>query len=371
MSPCRRRCGHPSKDRVCGRWKVPWTSLRIALARRRLADRPGHGDLHDGLLPQPFGSRSPAESGRHGGGAHGHPGHRHRDAHHLPPDRRRRARIAARQGDAGDGRHAPARSGADLWLVLDHGVGAAVLVAARDARQKLARLANLPPNEVEMAEGRIRRAGAGEGVAIAEAMRQASVNEIVGSGAFDPKDHGKGFAMCTFGAMFVEVAVDPGLGLLRLRCAVGSYSAGRIVNPRTAKAQMTGGIVWGMAAMEQSQHEPVLGASCPRICPASPSRSTPIFQATSPSTSSRRWTNLPARSGLRASANWGRPAWPRRWPMRCSTQQASASASCRSRPTSWLRHDGDPSRNGRWHAGRRIKTWPPNPMLKSPERFSG
>ena len=60
---------------------------------------------------------------------------------------------------------------------------------------------------------------------------------------------------------FVEVGVDPELGLLRLRRAVGSYSAGRIINPRTARAQMTGGIIWGwgMAAMEQSQFEPKLG----------------------------------------------------------------------------------------------------------------
>jgi xanthine dehydrogenase YagR molybdenum-binding subunit len=42
---------------------------------------------------------------------------------------------------------------------------------------------------------------------------------------------------------------------------VGSYSAGRIVNPRTARAQLLGGIVWGwgMAAMEQSAFEPTLG----------------------------------------------------------------------------------------------------------------
>ena len=72
---------------------------------------------------------------------------------------------------------------------------------------------------------------------------------------------GTPYAMRTFGAVFVEVGVDPELGLLRLRRAVGSYSAGRIINPRTAKAQMTGGIIWGwgMAAMEQSRYEPKLG----------------------------------------------------------------------------------------------------------------
>ena len=67
--------------------------------------------------------------------------------------------------------------------------------------------------------------------------------------------------MRTFGAVFVEVAVDPELGLLRLRRVVGSYSAGRIINTRTARAQMTGGIIWGwgMAAMEASTHEATLG----------------------------------------------------------------------------------------------------------------
>jgi hypothetical protein len=36
---------------------------------------------------------------------------------------------------------------------------------------------------------------------------------------------------------------------------------GRIINPRTARAQMTGAIIWGwgMAAMEASHHEPTLG----------------------------------------------------------------------------------------------------------------
>ena len=141
------------------------------------------------------------------------------------------------------------------------GVGAAVLRAAEDVRGKLARLANLPPDEAEMMDGQIRRRGAREGTSIVDAMREAEVEEIVGSGTFNPEDSGKGLAMRTFGAIFVEVGVDPELGLLRLRRAVGSYSAGRIINPRTAKAQMTGGIIWGwgMAAMEQSEYETVFG----------------------------------------------------------------------------------------------------------------
>ena len=80
------------------------------------------------------------------------------------------------------------------------GVGAAVLMAAEDVRSKLARLANLSPDDVEMADGMIRRPGGTGGQPIGDVMREAGVNEIVGSGAFDPTKHGEGFAMRTFGA---------------------------------------------------------------------------------------------------------------------------------------------------------------------------
>jgi xanthine dehydrogenase YagR molybdenum-binding subunit len=112
-----------------------------------------------------------------------------------------------------------------------------------------------------MRNGRIGRSGAAEGPLIAEVMDKAGEFEIVGTGAFDPTKLGSDYSIRTFGAVFVEVAVDPALGLLRLRRVVGSYSVGRVVNPRTAKSQLIGGIVWGwgMAAMEQSAFETSLG----------------------------------------------------------------------------------------------------------------
>jgi xanthine dehydrogenase YagR molybdenum-binding subunit len=112
-----------------------------------------------------------------------------------------------------------------------------------------------------MANGRIGRAGTTEGIPIADVMGEAGESEIVGGGTFDPAQHGGGYSMRTFGAVFVEVGVDPELGLLRLRRVVGSYSVGRIVNPRTARAQLLGGIIWGwgMAAMEQSAFDASLG----------------------------------------------------------------------------------------------------------------
>jgi xanthine dehydrogenase YagR molybdenum-binding subunit len=161
------------------------------------------------------------------------------------------------------------------------GMGGAVMLAAEDVRRKLARLANLPPDEAEMADGLIRRRGARGGQPIGDIMHEIGASEIVGVGKFDPSKYGVeasedaggqsgefsvaagggGYSMRVFGAIFVEVGVDPALGLLRLRRAIGSYSAGRIINPRTARSQMSGGIIWGWgrATMEQSQIEPTLG----------------------------------------------------------------------------------------------------------------
>jgi xanthine dehydrogenase YagR molybdenum-binding subunit len=69
-----------------------------------------------------------------------------------------------------------------------------------------------------------------------------------------PGDEAQRFSMHAFGAVFVEVAVDPDLGETRVRRIVGAYGAGRIVNPKTTRSQCIGGMIGGigMALMEHS-----------------------------------------------------------------------------------------------------------------------
>lgn len=64
-----------------------------------------------------------------------------------------------------------------------------------------------------------------------------------------------------FGAHFAEVHVDADLGTVRVARYVGAFSAGRIINPKTAHSQLIGGIVWGigMALMEQTVFDPLTG----------------------------------------------------------------------------------------------------------------
>ena len=54
--------------------------------------------------------------------------------------------------------------------------------------------------------------------------------------------------MFAFGAEFVEVRVHRLTREIRVPRMTGAFAAGRIVNPRTARSQYMGGMIWGMAS---------------------------------------------------------------------------------------------------------------------------
>jgi xanthine dehydrogenase YagR molybdenum-binding subunit len=88
---------------------------------------------------------------------------------------------------------------------------------------------------------------------LSEAMSRLG-RPLEASAHVKPGDEGKRFSMHSFGAVFVEVAVDADLGETRVRRIVGAYGAGRIVNPKTTRSQCIGGMIGGlgMALMEHS-----------------------------------------------------------------------------------------------------------------------
>jgi xanthine dehydrogenase YagR molybdenum-binding subunit len=55
--------------------------------------------------------------------------------------------------------------------------------------------------------------------------------------------------------------VDPDLGLVRVARALGAFDIGTVLNPKTARSQAIGGIVFGigMALLERSAIHPTLG----------------------------------------------------------------------------------------------------------------
>ena len=65
-----------------------------------------------------------------------------------------------------------------------------------------------------------------------------------------------------FGAQFAEVAVDPDLGIVRVRRMVSAFGGGRILNAKTARSQLLGGIVQGigMALLEETHLDRHIGS---------------------------------------------------------------------------------------------------------------
>jgi xanthine dehydrogenase YagR molybdenum-binding subunit len=61
-----------------------------------------------------------------------------------------------------------------------------------------------------------------------------------------PGDEQKAFSMHSFGAIFAEVRVDASLGTVQLSRMLGAYGVGRILNPKTARSQMIGGMIYGL-----------------------------------------------------------------------------------------------------------------------------
>ncbi|MBR8744022.1 xanthine dehydrogenase family protein molybdopterin-binding subunit [Nocardiopsis sp. MG754419] len=69
------------------------------------------------------------------------------------------------------------------------------------------------------------------------------------------------YAMYSFGSQFAEVRVNADTGEVRVPRILGVFSAGRIINPRTARSQLTGGMVMGlsMALHEEGVVDPRFG----------------------------------------------------------------------------------------------------------------
>jgi xanthine dehydrogenase YagR molybdenum-binding subunit len=63
-----------------------------------------------------------------------------------------------------------------------------------------------------------------------------------------------GFSSHVFGAQFVEVGVDRDTGEIRVRRMLGVFASGRILNAKTARSQLIGGMIMGIGSgiMEES-----------------------------------------------------------------------------------------------------------------------
>ncbi|MCX4421821.1 molybdopterin cofactor-binding domain-containing protein [Streptomyces mirabilis] len=69
----------------------------------------------------------------------------------------------------------------------------------------------------------------------------------MGGGSWNPPPHDVPHGLATFDAQFAEVAVDPDLGVVRVRRMTGVFAPGRVLNTKTARSQAMGGMLWGLS----------------------------------------------------------------------------------------------------------------------------
>ncbi|WP_432076512.1 xanthine dehydrogenase family protein molybdopterin-binding subunit [Streptomyces wuyuanensis] len=97
--------------------------------------------------------------------------------------------------------------------------------------------------------------------AYTELLRRNFQPDAEASGQWSPPAGDVPYGMMTFGAQFAEVAVDAELGLVRVRRMTGAFAPGRVLNAKTARSQLTGGMLWGLgqALLEANHMSPDTG----------------------------------------------------------------------------------------------------------------
>jgi xanthine dehydrogenase YagR molybdenum-binding subunit len=137
--------------------------------------------------------------------------------------------------ELGDSQFPEAPNNGGSWLTAS--VAPAVMGACRDLKKKVVDLAGDWPNDSTQLSDLFTRYG--------REQIQAEFNS-------EPnKDEREKFSFFSYGAVFVEIQVDL-LGQVRAKRAVGVYDMGRMINPRLARSQIIGGMLFGfsMALME-------------------------------------------------------------------------------------------------------------------------
>jgi xanthine dehydrogenase YagR molybdenum-binding subunit len=141
-------------------------------------------------------------------------------------------------------------------------VGSAVHAVCQELREKLFKLArkvNGSPladaklEDVTFADGHIRsRSDPVRAVSLTHVLRHGKVDTREAEAAAGPGPKRKEYSTYAHSAIFAEVKVDEELGTVHVTRVVTAVAGGRVLNPKTARSQVLGGIVWGVGtALEE------------------------------------------------------------------------------------------------------------------------
>jgi xanthine dehydrogenase YagR molybdenum-binding subunit len=91
-------------------------------------------------------------------------------------------------------------------------------------------------------------------ITLTELMREAKLPLLEAEAKAEPDSNRRKHSCYAHSAVFAEVRIDEDFGTITVLRIVSAVAAGRILNPKTARSQIMGGIVWGigMALEEES-----------------------------------------------------------------------------------------------------------------------
>jgi xanthine dehydrogenase YagR molybdenum-binding subunit len=183
------------------------------------------------------------------------------DAIGLPP-----AKVTFRLGDT-EFPETPVSGGSQTAA----STGSAVKLAGQALREKVIQLAIGDPHspvhgagagDVTIDDGHVvLKNSPAKKEALAALMARNGKEEIEAKGDAKPGEEKDRYSMYAFGAQFAEVRVDADLGEVRVTRMVGAFAAGKILNAKTARSQLMGGMIWGigMALMENTVFDQLRG----------------------------------------------------------------------------------------------------------------
>jgi xanthine dehydrogenase YagR molybdenum-binding subunit len=149
-------------------------------------------------------------------------------------------------------------------------VGSAVTAACDKVREQLfARARELDGSpfaaakleNVTFADGHMRTRTDGYTLSLIEVMRRSGIGAIEEEASSEPSKIQENYSLYTHSAVFAEVRVDDELGTVTVPRVVSAVAGGRVLNPKTARNQIVGSVVWGigMALQEESVLDHAVG----------------------------------------------------------------------------------------------------------------
>ncbi len=113
---------------------------------------------------------------------------------------------------------------------------------------------NLQPDQLGFNDGKLfKKSAPAGGIAFTEVLARNGNKPVAAKASAEPSEASEEFSQHSWGAVFAEVAVDETLGMARVRRLTAVYDVGTLLNEKTGKSQLIGGLVWATGLVLEEQ----------------------------------------------------------------------------------------------------------------------